>query len=189
MADFAQAIRKIWRHEGVTFDAQGKVLRTGYVNDPDDPGGETNFGITLATARQNGFTRPMSEMTLDEAESIYRIQYWLGDGIEDQAIAEELFDTSVNCGRMLTVAFLQRTLNVLNQRGTIYPDVLADGAFGSQTCSALNAAVKATPRHKVCILRALDSLQAVHYITIAERNPKLEKFIPGWLWARVGVKD
>lgn len=189
MADFKRAIAKIWRHEGVTFDGGGKLLRTGYVNDPDDPGGETNFGITVATARRCGYTKPMLEMTIDDAESIYRMEYWLGDSIEDQEIAEELFDTSVNCGRERAVDFLQRSLNALNQRGTLYPDVLVDGAFGSQTITALQAALKSTVRHKLCILRALDSLQAVHYITIAEKNPRLEKFLPGWLWARVGVKD
>ncbi len=192
MADFKKAIAKIWRHEGVAFDAQGRVVNSGYVNDADDPGGETNFGITIATACRNGYTKPMSEMSLDDAEAIYRAEFWNvmnGDKVEDQDVAEELFDTAVNCGTEKSAEFLQRALNVLNKKATLYPDVTVDGHAGPQTIDALNAALKSTPRHKVCILRALDSLQAVHYITISERNPRLEKFVPGWLWARVGVKD
>lgn len=47
----------------------------GYVNDPQDPGGETNWGITIKVARANGYTGSMRAMPLSTAKEIYRSRY------------------------------------------------------------------------------------------------------------------
>ena len=47
----------------------------GYVNNPKDRGGETNFGITAETARRNGFTGNMRDLTRDQAVLIYKLEY------------------------------------------------------------------------------------------------------------------
>lgn len=192
MANFERAARKVLGHEGVRFDASGKPVpgQTGYVNDPEDPGGETNYGITIGVAREYGYHGPMKDIPYSTVLDIYRRRYWDdigGDFIPDQEIAEELFDTAVNCGQRVAKVFLQRTLNVLNKKGTRYPDLKVDGVVGTKTMDALKAALDVAPWYRLAILRALDSLQAVRYIELAERKEKFERFVPGWLRNRVGV--
>ena len=55
-----------------------EILRTegGYVFDPDDSGGETNFGITKDVARAYGYTGCMRDLTRDQAFDIYVARYW-----------------------------------------------------------------------------------------------------------------
>lgn len=55
-----------------------EILRSegGYVNNPKDPGGETNMGITKATARANGYTGPMRQIPLSVVSSIYYKKFW-----------------------------------------------------------------------------------------------------------------
>jgi lysozyme family protein len=192
MAQFTKAIHKVLRHEGVVFgpDALPVAGKTGYVNHPDDPGGETNYGITLATARGAGYGGPMREIPYSVVLSIYRMLYWdriHGDEIPDQEIAEEMFDTAVNCGVGTVAKFLQRTLNVLNDKGMRYADLAVDGSIGPTTLGTLEKALSLASWYRLCILRALDSLQCVRYIEIAERNPKFEVFMAGWLRNRVGL--
>ena len=192
MADFVQAVRKVLRHEGVNFGAQGLPIQgqTGWVNLEDDPGGETNYGITLRVARENGYDGPMRDLPYSVALSIYRRRYWdpiRGDEIPDQDIAEELLDTAVNCGLGVVTRFLQRVLNVLNDRERRYADLVVDGQIGPRTVAVLEKALSLAPWYRLCILRALDSLQCVRYIELAERDPKFEAFVPGWLRNRVGV--
>ena len=64
MADFERAVEKTLKLEG------------GFVNDPDDPGGATKYGITEATARAHGYTGDMRELPLDVAREIYKKSYW-----------------------------------------------------------------------------------------------------------------
>ncbi len=194
MANFETALKKVLRHEGVKFDSQNVPLpgHTGYVDHPSDPGGETNWGITHAVARRNGFVGHMRLLTYRWAKKIYHNDYWQvlhAQEIDDQEIAEELFDTAVNCGPEVAQKFLQRTLNALNVKGTKYPDLVVDGVIGARTIDALNAALRIALWYRLCILRALDSLQCVRYIELAEQNEKFESFVPGWLRIRVGVAE
>jgi lysozyme family protein len=194
MADFEKAILKILKHEGVQFDDEGNPIagKTGYVNNPDDPGGETNYGITQRVARANGYYLQMSEIPYDVVRWIYRKMYWdklQADMITDDAIAIEMFDTAVNCGVETVVTYLQRTLNVMNKKANLYPDIEADGICGTQTIETLEKALSVEPWYRLCILRAIDSLQCVRYIGLAERDNKFETFLPGWLRNRVGIKE
>jgi len=189
MAEFNQALRKVLRHEGVVFNDAGAVLNTGYVDHPDDPGGETNWGIIVDVARAFGYLGPMRALPYSIVQAIYRRNYWdeiQGDVIPDQEIAEELFDTGVNCGMGTAIRFLQRTLNVLNVKATKYADIAVDGDFGEKSVAALKAALQVKPWYRTAILRTLDSLQCTYYITLAEKNEKFETFMPGWLRTRVG---
>lgn len=194
MSDFSRAILKVLRHEGVQLDARGQPIpgRTGYADVPDDPGGETNYGITKAVARMYGYEGAMATIPFPTVLEIYRRRYWdeiRGDEIPDQEIAEELFDTAVNCGVGVAKMFLQRTLNVLNKKSTLWFDIVVDGQVGPKTVAALNSALVAEPYYRLCILRALDSLQCVRYIELAEKNQRFETFMAGWLRTRVGVKE
>ncbi len=159
----------------------------GYTNDPRDSGGATRFGITEQVARENGYQGPMKDLPLDLARRIYLIRYWHPLRLDDvlmfsPAIAEELFDSAVNCGTGTAGIWLQRSLNAL----TDGEPLLADGAVGNKTIAALQAFLQRRGDKGVrVLLRALNGLQVCHYITLVERRPKDEAFLFGWLLNRV----
>lgn len=164
----------------------------GYVNDSRDSGGETNWGITVAVARANGYLGPMIDMTREQAKAIYRSQYWQINRLDDIArhsypIAYELFDTGVNIGTGTAARWLQRSLNVLNAGGSHWPDLVVDGQVGPRTVFAFAQYLGRRARDgETVMLRALNALQGAHYIGLAEHRPKDEAFVYGWLLNRVG---
>lgn len=160
----------------------------GYVNDPRDSGGETNFGITLKVARVNGYTGHMRDLPRQTAFDIYVAKYWGAVRADDllalsQAVAEEVVDTGINCGTGRAGRFLQRALNVLNKRAKLYPDLRVDGRIGPATISALRGYL--ATRDEGTLVKALNCLQGAKYIELAERREKDERFVYGWLKNRV----
>lgn len=165
----------------------------GYVDHPDDKGGPTNWGITVATARRNGYQGDMRDLPVGLAREIYRKRYIVEPGFDlvaqvDPAIAAELIDTGVNMGPARAAEFLQRALNALNKQGSHYADIFPDGNVGPATVDALKAFLRyrGADGRKV-ILAALNCLQGVRYLEIAENNPKQESFVFGWLLHRVAT--
>ena len=161
----------------------------GYVNDVNDSGGETNFGITRIVARDNGFMDDMNRMSKQDAFNIYVAKYWevvkADDIVElSEAIAAEVVDTSVNMGPNRAGKFLQRSLNVLNNRGSLYPDLIVDGNIGPATISALTSYLNT--RSSDTLVKMLNCLQGAYYVELAERREKDERFIYGWFNNRVG---
>lgn len=165
------------------------VLRNegGYVNDARDAGGETNFGITIATARQNGYTGAMRDMPRDFAKEVYRRQYVIAPGFDKIAgismpIAAELVDTGVNMGIKVAATFLQRALNGLNNQGRDYADVLVDGMAGAATRAALQAYLsKRGTTGEQRLVTLLNALQGARYLELAEGRSANEAFLYGWL--------
>lgn len=164
----------------------------GYVNDPRDAGGETNFGITIATARANGFTGPMKAMARDFARGVYMKQYVEAPGFDKIAaisppIGAELVDTGVNMGPKVAAQFLQRALNGLNNQGKDYADLLVDGSAGKKTRDALTAFKKkrgAEGERRLLLL--LNALQGERYLSLCEGRAANEAFLFGWL-ARIAA--
>jgi len=165
----------------------------GYTNDPRDSGGETNFGITVAVARDEGFTGRMQEMGRIQAKAVYNRRYWVKPrfadvGARSQVIAAELFDTGVNCGTATASIMLQRVLNVMNDGGKLYADLKVDGTIGSATLTALDRYLaKRGKDGEMTMLVALNCLQGERYIDLAERRAKDEAFVYGWIKNRVIV--
>ena len=163
----------------------------GYVNNPNDAGGATNFGITEATARRNGYLGSMRDLRQDQARDTYRREYVVAPGFDkivaiDPQIGAELVDSGVNCGPGRPGPWLQRTLNLLNQQGRLFPDLVVDGQIGPATVAALRAVLAKRGSDGVrVILRALNGLQVAHYVTITEARPANEDFFYGWLLNRV----
>ena len=163
----------------------------GYVNDPKDPGGETMYGITIATARENGYFGPMSAMPEDVARGIYRKRYVSAPGFDrvlsrSEAIGAELIDTGVNMGPAVASRFLQRSLNVLNDGR--FADVTVDGVIGPASLRALDAYLAWRGIDgEIQLLKLLNALQAVRYVEIAEARPESERFVYGWIKNRVVV--
>jgi lysozyme family protein len=178
----------------------------GYVNNPADKGGPTNFGITEAVARAQGYAGPMPSLPREEAAEIYTRLYWLRPRFDEVAkrsewVAAELFDTGVNMGPAVAVTFLQRALTALNRNGRDYPDLVPDGRIGSATLAALDRFLElrgsSTPvgggggdqpgtSGETVLLRALEALQGERYIRLAELRPANEAFLYGWLANRIG---
>ena len=163
-------------------------LEGGYVNDPADSGGETNFGITVKVARKNGYNGPMASMPRRIAEEIYGARYWdavRADNLLElsEIIAEEVVDTAVNMGVKRAGIFLQKCLNVLNSAETRYDDVKVDGKIGPATLRALGEYLDT--RDGLVLLTALNCLQGAHYVMLAEKRKKDERFVYGWFKNRV----
>jgi lysozyme family protein len=122
MSNATKAIPKILVHEG------------GYVNNPNDPGGPTNKGITIATFRRyikpNGTVADLKALTTGQAVVVYKRQYWdavsadlLPSGV-DYAVA----DFAVNSGPTRAAKYLQKIAGVSQ-----------DGRIGPATLAAVNA--------------------------------------------------
>jgi len=162
-------------------------LEGGYVNNPNDSGGATNFGITESVARDNDYFDEMSEMPKAVAFEIYDREYWNkihGDEVikHSELIANEMMDTAVNMGCSRAVKFLQRSLNVLVE--DVELDV--DGLMGGQSLSALTQYMNHR-NDDVTLCKALNCLQGAYDIELAERREKDKDFVYGWLRNRVWI--
>ena len=164
----------------------------GYSNHPTDRGGPTNFGITQAVARANGYAGDMRQLPRGVAEAIYRRLYWERPGYAFVAeiapnVAAELFDSAVNMGPATATAFLQRALNALNRNQKDYPDLKTDRLVGAKTLAALGAFMRLRGKtgEKV-LLKAIEALQGERYVALAESRPANEAFLYGWLANRIG---
>lgn len=126
MADFLTAVTKTLNYEG------------GLVDNPADPGGLTNFGISLR-AHPDLTADDIRTMTRNRAVGIYRQKYWLNlyDQIESQPVANSLFDFGVTSGIHTAVQALQ---GVLFMQGT----PAQDGQFGLNTLYAMNRQKEST---------------------------------------------
>ncbi len=164
----------------------------GYSNHPADRGGATHWGITQAVARANGYSGDMRAMPRSTAAHLYRRLYWDGPGYAFVAeiapkVAAELFDTGVNMGVTTATGFLQRALNALNRNQKDYPDLKLDRLVGAKTLAAIGAFMALRGKgSEAVLLKAIDTLQGEHYITLAESRPANEAFLYGWLVNRIG---
>ncbi|WP_414465289.1 glycoside hydrolase family 108 protein [Klebsiella michiganensis] len=163
----------------------------GYVNNPNDKGGPTNWGITQAVARAHGYTGDMRNLTRQQALSILDADYWTGPRFDliaavSPVIAAELCDTGVNMGPSVPSKFLQRWLTAMNNGGKLYPDLVADGVIGNRTVIALKSFLSARgPDGEGVLLKALNCSQGARYLEIAEKTPANETFLYGWIKERV----
>ena len=166
-------------------------IEGGYVNDPDDSGGETNFGITERVARVNGYTGQMRDMPRPVAFDIYAARYWDAMSLDQierlcPKVAQEMADTGVNMGVGRAAEFLQRTLNAFNDQGQHYTDLVVDMDIGPGTIRALSAFIeKRGSEGEIVLVSALNALQGAFYIDLTERRQKDEKYLYGWFLNRV----
>lgn len=174
--------------------SKASALEGGYVDDPNDPGGATNHGVSLrwlATlhdlkgGHQEGDLNgdgvidieDVRSMTPDEATALYKAQWWdkyrYGD-ITDQAIGTKVFCTAINMGAGPANRLLQRAL-----RAHGCSNLIEDGQLGPATMQALRyVCAKESP---LAVLSTYRALQAAYYEALISHNPKLAKFRNGWL--------
>lgn len=156
---FGEALRFTLRWEG------------GYVNNPLDPGGETNKGVTAAVynsfRRRKGLsTQNVRYITDAEVYEIYRDLYWTPSQapLMVRSLAIVHFDTAVNFGVGGATIFLQETLGIS-----------ADGAFGPATRSALERANNSPTARRYAQGRIDYRYERVR------QNPSQRVFLQGWL--------
>lgn len=115
MMDVTIALDRVLGHEG------------NYVNDPVDPGGETNFGISKRSYPDEG----IKNLTRARACFLYERDFWkpVASQTSDGALQFQLMDAAVNHGMGNSTRFLQRALGVAD-----------DGHFGKYSRAALAAA-------------------------------------------------
>jgi lysozyme family protein len=150
----------------------------GFVNDPDDPGGATKYGVTIHTMRRLGLdltgdgrvgVDDVRRLSRAEAERIFVQHYFHGPRIDalPDALQASVFDMYVNAGAN-AVKILQRLLRQMGQ------DVAVDGVIGPQTIAAARAAAMAAPDH---IAGAYGIARRNYYFRIAERRAASRKYV------------
>jgi lysozyme family protein len=150
MTGFEDAFQKLLLHEG------------GYVNDPDDPGGETKYGISKRVYPDVD----IKSLTTDQARAIYRRDYW--DKVSGDLIgstrAAAVFDFAVNAG-VGTAVRLAQTVS-----GTV-----ADGVMGPKSVAAI------ADMNEALFVAAFRLGRIARYTHLCEKNPKLKKYFFGWV--------
>jgi lysozyme family protein len=143
----------------------------GFVDDPDDPGGRTNKGVTQKTysawrSRRGLPAADVKNITNEEVQAIYEQDYWLPPRCDllQRKLDLVQFDTAVNMGPGRSVRILQTTLGCTS-----------DGNFGSTTQQLAASCDAASTVASYCTARE------GFYRSLAQKNPKLSKFLKGWL--------
>jgi len=142
----------------------------GFVNDPDDMGGPTNFGITqrmLASWRGHPVdVEEVKNLQPEEAKAIYRKVFWIDPGftkLPGENVQSVMFDSAVNHGPMTAIKLLQRAVGAFE-----------DGILGPKTIAS--ATIWNPQRLCMRILAA----RVRYYGRIVSDHPAQSKFAAGW---------
>ncbi len=165
MKDVQDIAREIVQREG------------GFVDDPDDPGGATKFGVTIHTLRRLGLdidgdgdvdVKDVRRLSVAQAQEIFLKHYYERPriGMLPDCLRASVFDMYVNAGRN-AVKILQRLLCQMGQEVTV------DGAIGPQTVQAAEAAASLAPNHFV---DAYAIARRNFYFKLADRRPASRKY-------------
>lgn len=183
----------------------------GYVNDPDDKGGETYKGIArvhwpLWTGwmhidrikaqydyNQVEMLRALSDHSVLQnlVKEFYKDAFWNPANLDHLPIeiSMEIFDTGVNQGLGTAVKYFQEALNYLNNNQRDFKDLKVDGGLGNKSLEAFKAYMatadksyyRSEARNLKTLLKVMNGLQFSNYVLIVEKNPGQEKFFYGWI--------
>lgn len=165
MHDVQQIAKEIVAREG------------GYVNDPDDPGGATNHGVTIHTMRRLGLDldrdgvvteQDVRVLREDQAVDIFVDHYFERPLISHlpRELQASVFDMYVNAGTN-AVRILQRLLRDMRIEVTV------DGVIGPQTIAGSKQGMAAAPDHFV---DAYGIARRNYYYALADARPASRKF-------------
>lgn len=150
----------------------------GFVDDPDDPGGATNFGVTIGTMKALKLdinldgrvdVKDVKLLTVEQAVEIFKKNYFLKPKIWmlPEMLQPSVFDMYVNAGSR-AVKLLQRTVNTAG-----FGPISTDGKIGKQTSAAAKRACDAMGEDMV---DAYGIARRDYYYRISDKNPRLRKF-------------
>jgi lysozyme family protein len=170
MADFNSALEKVLKHEG------------GYVNDPNDPGGETYKGVArqmhskwdgwvLVDICKKQISFPANLERDGELQGkikdFYQINFWdkiNGDNLKNQEVANSIFDFAVNAGVSTSATLAQMVV------GTT-----VDGVLGNHSAEKINGF---DSEH---FLASFTVAKIARYISIIKKRPTSQKYLYGWI--------
>ena len=149
----------------------------GFVNDPDDPGRATNFGVTIHTMRRLGLdltgdgvvsVADVRALSRRQAVDIFITHYYERPRIAEmpEALQPSLFDMYVNAGGN-AVKILQRLLNEMGFGVTV------DGAIGPQSLKASHEAARPDP---LALRDAYGVARRNYYFRLADGRPASRKY-------------
>jgi lysozyme family protein len=143
-------------------NTQQQKRKVGYVNHPQDPGGETKYGI----AQKANTEISVRDLNLESAMRIYYEKYWLAGKCDAFPFPLSIihFDGCVNHGISRANKILQEAIGV---------DI--DGIIGNQTLSA----IKTLSQER--IIRNISNIRTDFYNQIVQRKPSQQVFLNGWL--------
>lgn len=153
---FSSIVRWIFAHEG------------GYVNDPVDPGGETNYGIS----KRSYPNEDIRGLTIDRAAAIYYADWWKRYHIyrlESDRVAAKVLDACVNVGPRTGIKLLQMAIKRCGNA------IQVDGHIGPETSKAANMCEAGR------LAAELADLLAAYYIEKVKAHPERRKYLNGWL--------
>jgi lysozyme family protein len=174
MSRFEPAVEVLLKHEG------------GYVNNVNDSGGATNYGVSLRFLNDQGLLgdfnadgavniEDIKNMSIDDAKKVYKTCWWdkyKYGTIIDQTIATKVFDLSVNMGGSRAHKLLQSALNkAFALRLTV------DGVLGPATISVINAV--SDDKEQLLLTAYCDEAWAFYQGLIAAK-PSQQVFAKGW---------
>lgn len=157
--------------------AQIVAREGGYVNDPDDPGGATNYGVTIGTMKSLGLdlnkdgrvdATDVRMLTRAQAQQIFVEHYFRRPRLSDlpPGVQASVFDMYVNAGTN-AVKILQRLVARMGFSAT------ADGVIGPQTVAAAHDAAAAAPDH---FADAYGIARRNYYYSLADQRPASRKY-------------
>jgi lysozyme family protein len=149
----------------------------GFVDDPDDPGGATKFGVTIHTLRRLGLdldgdgtvsAADVRRLSRQQARDIFVRHYFEAPriGLLPEPLQPSVFDMHVNAGAH-AVRILQRLLNDMGH------DLQVDGAIGPRTAGAAHQAQRLAPGH---LVDAYGIARRNYYYALADRRPASRKY-------------
>nr|WP_313671336.1 glycosyl hydrolase 108 family protein [Enterobacter mori] len=155
----------------------------GYVNDPDDRGGETNMGITIATWRAYAPTdlnieatsSTLRNMTKKQAEVIYYNHYWIPKGfcnLENTKIVLMVYDWTITSGRAVTQ--IRKML-----RNEYNPNLVVSNTMDDDMIHCINAI-----EEQEQLLLRIAEIRKDYYrsLTITDGVPNTQvRFLNGWI--------
>lgn len=151
MAYFEKAIDKTLKHEG------------NYVNDPDDPGGETKYGISKRAYPDVD----IANLSIDQAKVIYKRDYWdkiNGNSIHTQGVASSIFDFAVNVGVSSASKIAQGVIGASQ-----------DGNIGVKSIDAINE------YDPILFISNYKLGKIKKYVLIVKKRPTSIKYLLGWI--------
>lgn len=158
MAKAEQLVPKLLRWEG------------GFVNDPDDAGGATNKGVTLATFRkfygESATVAQLKRISDEQWLHIFKVGYWnkfKADDINDQSLANLCVDWLYNSG-IVAIKRVQKIVGVVD-----------DGIVGPKTIAAINA------REPEPLFYQIRAARIAFVETIVRNKSSQRKFLQGWM--------
>lgn len=173
-ACFQKAIQVVLRHEG------------GFSYDKSDPGGATNFGLSLRYIDElqssihdeyKATEKDIRALTQEEAIAIYKKFWWDKYGyvvINDCEVATKIFDLAVNVGYEESSKFVQRALNHFYNNS-----IAVDGNLGKMSYWSINKLIQ--DGRSALFIKEINQEATEFYLSLVIKNPALHKFLKGWL--------